>query len=219
MIKINLLPHREEKRKLLKNNFFSLLIFSAIIGAALVLFVGMLYSAKLSAQVERAAFLNKANLELDDKIKEVALLKQEIDGLKARQQAVEDLQGDRNQPVFMLNELVRLAPEGLYLTIIKQAGQRISIKGYAQSHAVVGNFVGSLNKSKWISKPEIVQNKATDLGKGKDAKRVIEFELNVGILRPRELEEAEKAAKAAEAKEIKESGTSDQPVNTDTPKS
>lgn len=211
-IKINLLPHREEKRKELKNNFYSLLILSAVIGAVIVLLVGMLYSAQLSAQAERSAFLNKANLELDDKIKEVAALKQEIDGLKARQQAVEDLQGDRNQPVFMLNELVRLAPEGLYLTIVKQEGQRISVKGYAQSHAVVGNFVGDLNKSKWISKPEIVQNKATDLGKGKDAKRAIEFELNVGILRPRELEAAEASAAA-------EASKSGKPATTNTPKS
>lgn len=192
-IKINLLPHREEKRKELKSNFYSLLMLAGVVGGVVVLLIGMLFSAQLSAQAERNSYISKANLELDEKIKEVATLKQEIDGLKARQQAVEDLQGDRNQPVFMLNELVKLAPEGLYLTIVKQDGQRISIKGYAQSHAVVGEFVGSLNKSKWISKPEIVQNKATDIGKGKDVKRVIEFELNVGILRPRELEEANKS--------------------------
>jgi type IV pilus assembly protein PilN len=190
-IKINLLPHREEKRKELKNNFYSMLMLAAIVGAAFVLLVGMLFSARLSAQSERNAFIAKANLELDEKIKEVATLKQEIDGLKARQQAVEDLQGDRNQPVYMLNELVKLAPEGLYLNIIKQSGQQISIKGYAQSHDVVRIFVKSLGESKWISNPEIVQNIAMDIGKGKELKRVIEFELNVGIRRPRELEAIE----------------------------
>jgi type IV pilus assembly protein PilN len=190
-IKINLLPHREEKRKELKNNFYSMLMLAAIVGAAFVLLVGMLFSARLSAQSERNAFIAKANQELDEKIKEVATLKQEIDGLKARQQAVEDLQGDRNQPVYMLNELVKLAPEGLYLNIIKQSGQQISIKGYAQSHDVVRIFVKSLGESKWISSPEIVQNIAMDIGKGKELKRVIEFELNVGIRRPRELEAIE----------------------------
>jgi type IV pilus assembly protein PilN len=190
-IKINLLPHREEKRKELKNNFYSMLMLAAIVGAAFVLLVGMLFSARLSAQSERNAFIAKANQELDEKIKEVATLKQEIDGLKARQQAVEDLQGDRNQPVYMLNELVKLAPEGLYLNIIKQSGQQISIKGYAQSHDVVRIFVKSLGESKWISNPEIVQNIAMDIGKGKELKRVIEFELNVGIRRPRELEAIE----------------------------
>lgn len=194
MIRINLLPHREEKRKELKSNFYSLLMLAGIMGAAFVLLIGMLFSARLSAQAERKVFITNANAELDDKIKEVATLKQEIDGLKARQQAVEDLQGDRNQPVYMLNELVKLAPEGLYLNIIKQSGQQISIKGYAQSHDVVRIFVKSLGESKWISNPEIVQNIAMDIGKGKDLKRVIEYELNVGIRRPRELEAIESAS-------------------------
>jgi type IV pilus assembly protein PilN len=190
MIKINLLPHREEKRKELKNKFYTLMAFAALIAAVILILGGLYFSAQVSAQNERNAFITKANLELDDKIKEVATLKQEIDALKARQEAVEDLQSDRNQPVFMMNELVKLSPEGLYLTLIKQDGQRISIKGYAQSHAVVGIFMNELNASQWMSKPEIIQNKATVLGKDRDAKRVIEFDMNVGIRRPRELEAA-----------------------------
>jgi type IV pilus assembly protein PilN len=161
-----------------------------VIGAVALILGGLYFSAQVSAQNERNAFINKENLELDEKIKEVATLKQEIDALKARQEAVEDLQSDRNQPVFMMNELVKLSPEGLYLTLIKQDGQRISIKGYAQSHAVVGIFMNELNASQWMSKPEIIQNKATVLGKDRDAKRVIEFDMNVGIRRPRELEAA-----------------------------
>jgi type IV pilus assembly protein PilN len=190
MIKINLLPHREEKRKELKNKFYTLMAFAALIGAVVLILGGLYFSAQVSAQNERNAFITKENQELDEKIKEVATLKQEIDALKARQEAVEDLQSDRNQPVFMMNELVKLSPEGLYLTLIKQDGQRISIKGYAQSHAVVGIFMNELNASQWMSKPEIIQNKATVLGKDRDAKRVIEFDMNVGIRRPRELEAA-----------------------------
>ncbi len=194
MIKINLLPHREAKRKELKSQFYSLMMLAGLFGAGIVILVGFVFSSQLSAQTERNLFITQENTELDKKIKEVANLKQEIDALKARQQAVEDLQGDRNQPVFMMNELVRLAPEGLYLTLIKQEGQRIAVKGYAQSHAVVGLFVTELNASEWMSKPEIIQNKAVGLGQGRDAKRVIEFDLNVGIRRPRELEAAASAA-------------------------
>lgn len=201
MIKINLLPHREIRRKELKNQFYSLMMFAGLLGAVVVIAIGFAFSTQLSAQAERNAFIKQENEELDKKIKEVANLKQEIDALKARQQAVEDLQGDRNQPVFMMNELVKLAPEGLYLTLIKQEGQRIAIKGYAQSHSVVGLFVNELNSSEWMSKPEIIQNKAVGLGQGRDAKRVIEFDLNVGIRRPRELEAA--AASAAEAGAVK----------------
>ncbi|MFZ6802117.1 PilN domain-containing protein [Undibacterium sp. Di24W] len=199
MIKINLLPHREEKRKELKNKFYTLMAFAALIAAVILILGGLYFSAQVSSQNERNAFITKENLELDEKIKEVATLKQEIDALKARQEAVEDLQSDRNQPVFMMNELVKLSPEGLYLTLIKQDGQRISIKGYAQSHAVVGSFMNELNASQWMSKPEIIQNKATVIGKDRDAKRVIEFDMNVGIRRPRELEAAA-ASSAASSK-------------------
>jgi type IV pilus assembly protein PilN len=200
MIKINLLPHREARRKELKSQFYSLMMLAGLLGSGIVILVGFVFSSQLSAQTERNAFITQENTELDKKIKEVANLKQEIDALKARQQAVEDLQGDRNQPVFMMNELVRLAPEGLYLTLIKQEGQRIAVKGYAQSHAVVGLFVTQLNASEWMSKPEIIQNKAVGLGQGRDAKRVIEFDLNVGIRRPRELEAAASAAEAGVTK-------------------
>ena len=203
MIKINLLPHREAKRKELKSQFYSLMAFAGLMGGAIVIVVGMIFSTQLSAQVERNAFINKENEELDLKIKEVANLKQEIDALKARQQAVEDLQGDRNQPVFMMNELVKLAPEGLYLTLIKQEGQRIAIKGYAQSHSTVGIFVNELSASEWMTKPEIIQNKAVGLGQGRDAKRVIEFDLNVGIRRPRELEAVASGAEAGKNKAAK----------------
>ncbi len=196
MIKINLLPHREAKRKELKTQFYSLMALAGILGAGVVIMVGLVFSTQLSAQTERNAFITQENLELDKKIKEVATLRQEIDALKARQQAVEDLQADRNQPVFMMNELVRLAPEGLYLTSIKQEGQRILMKGYAQSHAVVGIFVNELSSSQWMNRPEIIQNKAVGLGQGRDAKRVIEFDLNVGIRRPRELEAAAASAAA-----------------------
>lgn len=188
MIKINLLPHREAKRKDLKNRFYSLLLLAALIAAVVIILVGVYFSTQVSAQNERNALIKKENEVLDTKIKEVATLRQEIDALKARQQAVEDLQGDRNQPVYMMNELIKLSPEGLHLTLIKQEGQRISIKGYAQSHGMVQIFFDSLSSSPWMSKPEIIQNKAVILGVGRDAKRVIEFDLNVGIRRPRELE-------------------------------
>lgn len=188
MIKINLLPHREAKRKDLKNRFYSMLLLAALVAAILIILVGVYFSTQVSSQNERNAFIKTEIEVLDSKIKEVANLKQEIDALKARQQAVEDLQGDRNQPVYMMNELIKLSPEGLHLTLIKQDGQRISIKGYAQSHGMIQVFFDSLSSSPWMSKPEIIQNKAVIQGVGRDAKRVIEFDLNVGIRRPRELE-------------------------------
>ncbi|MES2071344.1 MAG: PilN domain-containing protein [Pseudomonadota bacterium] len=191
MIKINLLPHREAKRKQLKNDFYSLLALAAIVGALIVIAVGTYYAAQISAQSDRNNFIKAENAKLDEKIKEVASLKQEIESLKARQQAVEDLQGDRNQPVFLLDELVKLTPEGVYVRSLKQEGQRVVLTGYAQSNERVSEFLRNVgNKSPWLNKPDLVEIKSAGIGQGRDAKKVFDFTVNVGIKRPRELEAA-----------------------------
>ncbi len=203
MIKINLLPHREAKRKQLKKDFYSLLALSAIIGALIVIAVGAYYAAQISAQNDRNNFIKAENAKLDEKIKEVASLKQEIDGLKARQQAVEDLQGDRNQPVYLLDELVKLTPEGVYVRNLKQDGQRVILTGYAQSNERVSEFLRNLgNKSQWMNKPDLVEIKSAGIGQGRDAKKVFDYTINVGIKRPRELEAAS-ASNPASAPAVK----------------
>ena len=173
---------------------------AGVVGVVIVVLVGTVFSRQLSAQKDRNNFIVAENLKLDEKIKEVASLKQEIDGLKARQQAVEDLQGDRNQPVFMLDELVKLTPEGVYLRALKQEGQRILLTGYAQSNQRVAEFLFNLgNKTDWMIKPELIEIKATGIGQGRDAKKVFDFSMNVGIRRPREVVSAGSAVDAISA--------------------
>jgi len=191
MIKINLLPHREEKRKQKVKDFYSLLLLAAIIGALIVVVVGVFNARELAIQTDRANFIKSENAKLDEKIKEIATLKQEIDSLKARQQAVEDLQSDRNQPVFLLSELVIHTPEGVYLRALKQDGQRVTLNGYAQSQERVAEFIRNLsNNSEWMYKPELIDIHTTGIGQGRDAKKVSDFTVNVGIKRPREKEES-----------------------------
>lgn len=200
MIKINLLPHREEKRKQLKSDFYGLLLLAAIAGALVVVVVSAYFGRELSIQNDKNDFIKKEIAQLDERIKEIATLKQEIDGLKARQQAVEDLQGDRNQPVYLLDELVKLTPEGVYLKQLNQDGQKVTLAGYAQSQDRVAEFIRNLgNKSDWMFKPELNDIHSTGLGQGRDAKKVFEFKVNAGIKRPREREEAASQAAASAA--------------------
>lgn len=204
MIKINLLPHREEKRKQQKNDFYSLLLLSSIVGALIVIVAGTYLANKLSTQSERNRFITSENQKLDERIKEIANLKQEIDALKARQQAVEDLQGDRNQPVFLLDELARLTPEGMYLRSLKQEGQRVVLTGYAQSQERVAEFIRNLaNNSPWMYRPDLNDIHSTGIGQGRDAKKVFDFTINVGIRRPREQEESSSAAHPVNAQAAK----------------
>lgn len=192
MIRINLLPHREEKRKQKKAAFYALMVFGVLVGAAIVLVVGGYNARAIAIQEQRNKAIQDAIVVLDKKIAEIATLKQEIEALKARQQAVEDLQGDRNQPVYLLDELVKQTPPGVYLKSFKQDGQRVVMQGYAQSQERVSELLRNVSSvSPWLEKPDLVEVKATGLGQGKTAKKVVEFNMIVGIKRPREKEQPE----------------------------
>lgn len=196
MIRINLLPHREAKRKLKKAAFVALMALGGILGVAVVLIVGGYNANRISIQNERNLVLTNANAELDKKIAAIATLKQEIEALKARQQAVEDLQGDRNQPVYLLDELVKQTPTGVYLKSFKQEGQRVTLSGYAQSQERVAEMLRNLSgASPWLEKPELTEVRAQPLPQSKTSKKVVEFTLAVGIKRPRDKDEAKAGAK------------------------
>jgi len=187
MIRINLLPHREEKRKQRKKEFVGMMLLSAILGALIVFAVGAYFASQLSEQEQRNTFIKTENARLDEEIKEVASLKQEIEALKARQQAVEDLQSDRNQPIYLMDELVQQVPEGVYLKSFKQDGQRVLLNGYAQSNERVSELLRNLgNHSPWLERPDLIEIRSVGIGQGKDAKKVFEFSINAGIKRPRD---------------------------------
>ena len=187
MIRINLLPHREEKRKQKKAAFLALMVSCAILGAVVVLLVGAYNARRVAVQNERNLVITQANAALDKKIVEIATLKQEIEALKARQQAVEDLQGDRNQPVYLFDELVKQSPDGVYLKAFKQDGQRVSMSGYAQSQERVSEFLRNLaSHSQWLERPELIEVRAATLEKSKVIRKVVEFIIIVGIKRSRD---------------------------------
>jgi type IV pilus assembly protein PilN len=200
MVRINLLPHREEKRKLRKAAFYRLLTLSGLSGLAIVVAVAGLYAAQISMQEQRNNFIRAENTKLDGEIKEIANLKQEIEALKARQQAVEDLQSDRNQPVYMMDELVKQVPEGIHLRSLRQEGQRVVVSGYAQSNERVSELLRNVgNNSAWLERPDLIEIRSTTLGQGRDSKRVFDFTINVGIKRPRDKDAAAVQGKQADA--------------------
>ncbi|MBD8533321.1 MULTISPECIES: PilN domain-containing protein [unclassified Massilia] len=192
MIRINLLPHREAKRKQKQAAFVAMLVLGGLLGAAIVLMVGGWNASRIAIQEERNAVLSTENAELDKKIKDIATLKEEINALKSRQQAVEDLQGDRNQPVYLFDELVRQTPEGVYLKGFEQDGQRVVLNGYAQSQERVAELLRNLSgNSPWLERPDLTEVKAATLTQNKVVRKAVEFTLAVAIKRARESEEPE----------------------------
>ncbi len=191
MILINLLPHREERRKQRKRAFFSALVGSAFVG---VLVAGVWFAVLqqlTSAQQARNDFLKAEIARLDVQIKDIAMLRAEIEALKARQKAVEGLQTDRNMPVYLLDELVKQTPEGVYLTSVKQTGQAVLVTGMAQTNERVSEFLrNTLYNSPWLERPELVEIKTAAAPTGaaaaaaRDQRRLNEFSMRLTLKRP-----------------------------------
>ena len=185
MILINLLPHREARRQERKRAFFSALGLAALVGAGIVILWFGVLQQMTSAQEARNRFLSDEIKKLEEQIKDVATLKAEIEALKARQKAVEDLQTDRNVPVYLLDELVKQTPEGIYLTSVKQNGNIVTIGGLSQTNERVSEMLrNTAYSSPWLERPELVEIKAVTLGKDRDARRLFDFSMRVSIKRP-----------------------------------
>lgn len=185
MILINLLPHREARRAQRKRAFFIGLggSFAGGLLIAALWYTGL--QQVTAAQNERNAFLRAEIARLDTQIKDIATLRQDIDALKARQRAVEDLQTDRNVPVYLLNELTRQVPEGVYLTSINQQGETVSVRGIAQTNERVSELLrNTFYNSPWLEKPDLIEIKAVTQGAGRDARRLFEFSMRVSLKRP-----------------------------------
>src|SRR5439155_25874098 len=144
MARINLLPHREERRKRARQHFFVVAGGTAVVGALIVVAMHGFYAAKVETQVERNRFLKSEVAKLDKEIAEINKLKEEIQALLARKQVIETLQADRAQTVHLLDELVRQVPEGVYLRSIVQRGLRVKLLGYSQSNARVSTLIRNI---------------------------------------------------------------------------
>ncbi|WOB09290.1 PilN domain-containing protein [Piscinibacter gummiphilus] len=199
MILINLLPHREEKRKRRKAAFFVGLGLAAAAGLVVVGLWYLVLQQMTVSQQERNQFLTTKIKELEVQIKDIANLRSEIEALKARQKAVEDLQIDRNVPVHVLNELVKQTPEGIYYRTIKQDGQVLTLSGVAQTNERVSELLRNTgNNSEWLVRPELVEIKAATVqaASGREQKRLYDFAMRISIKRPQDVD-AKAAAGAA----------------------
>ena len=183
MILINLLPHREIARKKARQVFNISLVISAAIGAVIGGMIYLWYQGQVMIQEDRNQFLKTRNLELDREIKEVANLQNEIAILKARQQAVEELQSDRNLPVYMFNEVMQQLPEGTYLKTIKQEGRSVLFMGAAQSSERISEFLRNLSRNtEWINRPELIEIVAGELALGaKEKRRIYNFNIRAQL--------------------------------------
>ena len=201
VILVNLLPHREEARKRREQQFNASMFLAALAGLALCILVWLYYQAQIAFQNERNQHLQNATVKLDEKIKNIATLKSEIAALQVRQQAVEDLQADRNLPIHLLEELVKQMPDGTYITSIKQQGADVTIDGVAQSQERVSQLLTNMgSRSEWFAKPDLIQIQAKNESiSAKESRRVYAFSMKLTLVKPSDMQKAADEANALAA--------------------
>jgi type IV pilus assembly protein PilN len=194
VIRINLLPWREARRKAQRQHLGVLGGMVAVLGLMIVGAVHLTIAGYIAIQSDRNEFLKRENTRLDKEIEEIKKLKTEIAALLARKQIIERLQADRAQAVYLLQELVQQVPDGVYLKSIKQTGLIVNMLGYSQSNARVSTLMRNFAASPYLENPELVEIRAATVSN----KRVSEFTMNVSLKRL-QAEEAGKAGKAPKA--------------------
>ncbi len=182
MIRINLLPHREQKRQARQRQFVSLAIGFAVLALCVVGLVQMVLAARVEDQNGRNALLKSEIARLDEQIRDIDKLREQTRALLARKQVVETLQANRTEAVHLLDQMARQLPEGIYLKSLKQQGQKVTVVGYAQSNARVSTLMRNIDASPWLQQPELVEIKAVNSPTQKDV-RVNEFTLAFQIKR------------------------------------
>jgi len=199
VILINLLPHREAARKRRRETYQAAMLGSAMVGLLIAAAIYFWFQAMIENQQAKNAFLDSEIKVLENQIKEIATIEEEIAALRARQKAVEDLQADRNLPVHLLSELVAQLPDGVFITTLKQTNQTVVMQGMAQSNERVSELLRNLsNNTPWLSKPELVEIVAKNVALSpRDQRRASEFNLRFQLVRSSQANKALDAASAA----------------------
>ena len=187
-VRINLLPHREQKRQARQRQFVSMTALLAVAALAVVGLVHIVLASQIEGQNSRNALLKNEIVKLDEQIKEIDKLREQIAQVLSRKQVVETLQANRNESVHLLDQLVRQLPDGIYLRTIRQVGTKVTLVGYAQSNARVSTLMRNIQSSPWLNSPELVEIKLVPPPvvpgqRGAPTDRVNEFTLNVQVKR------------------------------------
>jgi len=179
MIRINLLPHREAKRKARRQQFYVLLGLVSLL-AAVIWFLGFsIINRQIAGQAEKDEFLKQEIASLDKEIDEIKKIQEQTNALLARKRVIEALQANRTETVHLFNELAKQVPEGIYLRTLAQTGQTIAMSGYAQSNARINTLMNNLDESPLLERSTLIETKAETVG----ARRLNAFSITTVITR------------------------------------
>ena len=191
MIRINLLPHREEAKKAKREQFYVLTGLVSVLAALIVFAIYTLIDGQINLQAGNNDFLKQEIAVLDKQLDQNKRLKEQTQALLSRKQVIENLQRDRGETVYLLSEMVKQVPEGVYIRTLKQESLKVSLTGYAQSNARVSALMRNIDASPWLEKPQLIEVKAGVL----NGRRINEFSMTFELTRAKS--DDVKAGKAA----------------------
>ena len=177
MIRVNLLPHRAEKRRARQIQLIAFAVISLIVGIAIVGFVHVAIGTQISYQEGRNQYLKEQTVILDKQIEEIKRLREETDALLARKNVVENLQTTRSDVVHLMDQMLRILPDGVYLKSLKQSGNKIVMLGSAQSNARISTLMRSIEDSPWLELPTLVEIHASGSGGARENEFTLNFNL------------------------------------------
>jgi type IV pilus assembly protein PilN len=196
VIRVNLLPHRAEKRRARQIQFIAFSVISVALAGFLVGVVELAIDTQISYQERRNTYLKQETAVLDKQIEEIKKLREQTRSLLARKNVVEGLQSTRSDVVHLMDQMLRILPDGVYLKTLKQTGNRIALDGFTQSNARVSTLMRAIEDSPWLDTPTLIEIHATNSKAG----RVSEFKLNFNLTKPKAAESAKPTAKPVSAK-------------------
>lgn len=179
MIRINLLPHREEAKKAKREQFYVLTGLVSVLAALIVFAIYTLIDGQINLQAGNNDFLKQEIAVLDKQLDQIKRLKEQTQALLSRKQVIENLQRDRGETVYLLSEMVKQVPEGVYIRTLKQESLKVSLTGYAQSNARVSALMRNIDASPWLEKPQLIEVKAGVL----NGRRINEFSMTFELTR------------------------------------
>ena len=191
MVRINLLPWRDQLREERKREFLVLLLGVVIVAAGLLFLVDRSFRANIKGQQGRNDFLSQQILVLDARIAEINQLKQQKELISARMEVVQDLRGSRPVIVRIFDEMVKTLPSGVYFNSLERINNRIEIEGIAESNNKVSELMRRIDDSDWFADPSLQKISAAAADSNADQRAANAFSLTMNLQSPQQDQEEE----------------------------
>lgn len=188
MARINLLPWREEQRKLRQRKFLSTMLGTVILGFVLVFIVITIFNQKIDHQRDRNNLVKREIAMLEERIQRIEELERTRERLITRKQIIERLQASRSTTVELLDNLAKSIPVGVTLITVRQQGTNLALVGSSQSNARVSAYLRELESNQLFLNPQLEFVRIASQGRGQNpagSAEPYQFSIRVGLRPPK----------------------------------